>query len=240
MRLLLKFNNSEKINPYIISKFEIQGFIYSLLKGTRYNYLHDKKGFKFFCFSNIFLIHDDLHLIISSPDNKMIKTLYYKLKTIDTLRLGEKIYLVNELKLINMPKTFNYFTTSTPIILFHNQTKNNHCYSFKKDDINYNWFFERLKDNALKKYNAFYDDEYFFEGSLFSSFSFKREVAMNFKRKNQKFLLIGSLWDKLDCEIDKSNLKFYRFIYENGLGEKNGLGYGMLNNVKRRIDFASR
>ena len=28
--------------------------------------------------------------------------------------------------------------------------------NFKNDDINYNWFFERLKDNALKKYNAFY------------------------------------------------------------------------------------
>jgi len=232
MRLLLKFNSSEKINPYNISKFEIQGFIYSLLKGTRYNYLHDTKGFKFFCFSNIFKIKNDYHLIISSPDHKMIKTLYYKLKTIDTLRLGEKIYSLNELTLINLPKKFNYFKTSTPIILFHNQTRSNHCYSFKKDDINYVWFFERLKDNALKKYNAFYNDDYNFEGPLFSSFNFKREVAMDFKRKNHKFILIGSLWDKLTCDYDKDNIKFYKFIYENGIGEKNGLGYGMLNNVK--------
>lgn len=232
MRILIKFNNIENINPYSITKFEIQGFIYSLLKNSRYHYLHDAKGFKFFCFSNIWKNNEDYNLIISSPSNKLIKTLYYKLKTIDTIRLGGKICYLNNLKLINTPKKFNYFTTSTPIILFYNQTMNNHCYSFKNDDINYNWFFERLKDNALKKYNAFYDEEYSFEEPLFTSFNFKKEVAMDFKRKNNKFLLIGSLWSKLLADFNKDNLKFYKFIYDNGLGEKNGLGYGMLNNIR--------
>lgn len=232
MRLIITFNNNLKINPYSISKFEVQGFIYSLLKNSRYNYLHDVNGFRFFCFSNIWLNNEDYNFLISSPDNKLIKTIYYKLKTIDTIRLGENVCSLNNIKLINTPKRFNYFQTSTPIILFHNQTMSNHCYSFNNDDINYNWFFERLKDNALKKYNAFYNEEYSFEEPLFNSFSFKKEVAMNFKRKNHKFIFIGSLWDKLFCDFDKDNIKFYRFIYDNGLGEKNSLGYGMLNNVK--------
>lgn len=232
MRLLIKFNHEKNINPYSISKFEIQGFIYSLLKNSRYHYLHDINGFRFFCFSNIWLREREYHLLISSPDNKLIKTLYFKLKTIDTIRLGEMIYGLNHVKLINTPRKFNFFETSTPIILFHNQTMKDHCYSFKEDNINYNWFFERLKDNALKKYNAFYDEDYYFDEPLFSSFSFKKEVAMTYKRRGHKFILIGSLWDRLFVDFDKDNHKFYRFIYDAGLGEKNSVGYGFMNNVK--------
>ena len=173
-------------------------------------------------------------MIISSPEDRLIKTIYYKLKTIDNLRLGDETYTLIDCKLIKTPKHFNFFKTSTPIILFHNQTRSNHCYSFKKDDINFNWFFNRLKENALKKYNAFYDEEYCFDESLFTSFSFKREVAMNFERYGHRFLLIGSLWDKLCINESKDNRKFYRFIYDAGLGEKNSTGFGMLNNVKKR------
>ena len=233
MRVLLKFYNNKKINPFKISKFEIQGFIYSLLKDTRFNYLHDLKGFKFFCFSNIFIINNEYNLIISSPNPKLIKTMYYKLRTIDNIRLGDEAYTLISSNLINTPKQFNYFKTSTPVVLFHNQTRNNHCYSFKNDNINYTWFFNRLKENALKKYNAFYDDEYCFDEPLFTSFSFKREVAMNFERYNHKFLLIGSLWDNLTFDLTKDNQKFYRFIYDSGIGEKNSTGMGLLNNVRR-------
>ena len=232
MRLLLKFHNSKNLNPFKIGKFEIQGFIYSLLKDSRFHYLHDTKGFKFFCFSNVFMRNNEYNLIVSSPNPKLIKTIYYKLKTIDILRLGEDSYTLIEVNLINLPKKFNYFKTSTPIVLFHNQIMNNHCYSFKNDNINYAWFFNRLKENAFKKYNAFYDDEYYFEEPLFDSFSFKREVAIPFERYNHKFVLIGSLWDNLTCNINKSNRKFYEFIYESGLGEKNSTGMGFINNVR--------
>lgn len=233
MRVILKFFNKKQINPFNISKFEIQGFIYSLIKDTRFNYLHDMNGFKFFCFSNIFKIKNEYNLIISSPEHRLIKTIYYKLKTIDNLRLGNDAYVLTGCKLIRTPKQFNYFKTSTPIILFHNQTMSNHCYSFRKDDINFNWFFNRLKENALKKYNAFYNDEYSFDEPLFTSFNFKKEVAMNFERYGHKFLLIGSLWDELDINESKDNQKFYRFIYDAGIGEKNSAGFGMLNNVKK-------
>lgn len=232
MRLLINFNNNIKINPYSISKFEIQGFIYSLLKNSRYNYLHDINGFRFFCFSNIWLKDEKYNFLISSPDSKLIKTLYHALKTIDSLRLGENIFTLKEVKQIKTPKKFNYFKTSTPILLFHNQTMKNHCYSFKNDNIQFNWFFERLKDNALKKYNAFYDEDYYLEEPLFSSSNFNKEVAMKFNRKKHKFCFIGSLWDRLFTNFDKNNHKFYKFIYDVGLGEKNSLGYGFLNNVK--------
>ena len=108
MRLLLKFYNKLNINPFNISRFEIQGFIYSLIKDTRFNYLHDLKGFKFFCFSNVWVNSKEYNLIISSPNQKLIKTIYYKLKTIDILRLGEDSYTLIEVNLINLPKNL-YF-----------------------------------------------------------------------------------------------------------------------------------
>ena len=34
----------------------LQAFIYNLLKHSKYDYIHNKEGYKFFCFSNIFPI----------------------------------------------------------------------------------------------------------------------------------------------------------------------------------------
>jgi CRISPR/Cas system endoribonuclease Cas6 (RAMP superfamily) len=61
--------------------YNIQGLIYNLIKETQYAYVHDKKGFKFFCFSNIIpisspIVKDDVRtLIISSPDNILVNPL---------------------------------------------------------------------------------------------------------------------------------------------------------------------
>jgi CRISPR-associated endoribonuclease Cas6 len=58
MRLLVK------LKSLIDSKYEmqyhyyLQSFIYDLLKGSKFHYLHDKQGYKFFCFSNIFPVCD--------------------------------------------------------------------------------------------------------------------------------------------------------------------------------------
>ena len=35
-----------------------------------------------------------------------------------------------------------------------------------------------------------------------------------------------------NSKINKSNRKFYEFIYESGLGEKNSTGMGFINNVR--------
>ena len=58
--------------------YYVQGFIYNLLKGSKFDYIHDKQGYKFFCFSNIFPVtktiqkNDLRKLIISSPDIEFI------------------------------------------------------------------------------------------------------------------------------------------------------------------------
>ena len=79
MRLLIKLLCAESSRYEMQYHYHLQGFIYNLLKGSKYDYMHDKEGYKFFCFSNIFpateyLEKNDLRtLIISSPASKKYK-----------------------------------------------------------------------------------------------------------------------------------------------------------------------
>lgn len=97
MRLLIKLYSKSSFlydNEY---HHNLQGFIYSLLKNSKYHYLHDKKGYKFFCFSNIFPFSkyvqkgDIRYLVISSPDISFIDFLFESLNAIsnNTINIGK-------------------------------------------------------------------------------------------------------------------------------------------------------
>ena len=232
MRLMLKFEPKDFIKYSDIDKYTIQGFVYSLLKeDSVFSTLHDIFGFKFFNFSNIFPISDFKKnslkkLIISSPNNDLIKFLYKQLINKNSFKL--KNYKMELLKVsILRNKKCNNFISSTPIVLFKDN-KNNKYYSFKQNP-DFNFFFERLKDNAIKKYNAFYDCDFSLDSELFTNFEFGREVSIRLEKNNNQFIIIGSLWKNLEFNLTSQNKDFYKFLFENGLGEKNSLGFGFLN-----------
>lgn len=136
---------------------------------------------------------------------------------------------VESIKIIN-PKKVNKFISSTPIVLFEDNSKNQY-YSFKQNP-DFDFFFNRLKDNAVKKYNAYTGKEFFLEDNLFNSFEFNKEVSVRVRKNNNTFVIIGSLWKSLEVDINKENKGFYKFLLDTGLGEKNSLGFGMLNDVR--------
>lgn len=229
---MVKFEPKEYIKYSDIDKYTIQGFIYSILKEDySFNTLHDTTGFKFFNFSNIFPISDFeknslKKLIISSPNDNLIKSIYNKLINKSSFRLkNHKMEILKVMILKN--KKCNNFISATPIVLFEDN-KNNKYYSFKQNP-DFNFFFDRLKDNALKKYNAFYNDDFNLDSDLFTNFEFAREVSIRLKKDGNQFIIIGSLWKNLEFNLTFQNEKFYNFLFENGLGEKNSLGFGFLN-----------
>lgn len=232
MRILLTFEPIDETNYVNINKYDIQGFIYSLLKeDENYKHLHNIKGFKFFTFSNIFPVGDFKHnnlkkLIISSPDKFLIRSLANSLKKKNIFYLNKFKMELLKYKILKENLCTNLIS-ATPIALFESN-ENNKYYSFKNSP-NFDFFFNRLKDNAIKKYNAFYGDEFELENELFSNFEFMKEVAIRIKKNNNNFLIIGSLWKNLKFNLTKENKKFYKFIFDNGLGEKNSLGFGFLN-----------
>ena len=232
-RLIIKFEPHENNSYDSINKHTIQGFIYSLLKeDSLFDNYHDFKGFKYFNFSNIFPVSDFnvgeiKNLIISSPKQGFIRTLYESLNNKEFFYFGENLMKIKTIKTFQSKLT-RRFITSTPIVLFENNRRNKY-YSIKSNDFSF--FMDRTKDNALKKYNAYQNGKYDFDGNLFDRFEFDREVAVRVKKADKMFLIIGTLWKNLE-KFNMDDKRFYRFIMDTGLGEKNSLGFGMLNNLK--------
>lgn len=230
MRLLLKFKPESDFSYDSINRYTIQGFIYSLLQGTGFSNYHDVNGFKYFSFSNIFPVSpfqnsEIKSLIISSPKQGFIRTIESSLGSKDYFYLGKEHMSLDKVSVFQ-PKLKRRFITSTPIVLYQENRKNRY-YSLKNSN-DFSFFLERLKDNALKKYIAYYDLDYYFDGNLFDRFEFDREVAVRVKKADKMFLVIGTLWKNLE-KFNMDDKRFYGFIMDCGLGEKNSLGFGMLN-----------
>ena len=231
MRLIIKFESLSNISYDAIGKYDILGFIYNVLNETDLRIYHSIKGFKFFTFSNIFPVSEfkkgtTKTLIISSANDTFINVMADYLNNIGEIRLNKFIFNLIKVNTIKT-KVTSKIITGTPICLFEDNIKNKY-YSFNSHP-DFNFFFERLKDNSLKKFNAFYNTDFNLDDNLFSNFSFKREVAIRLNKKGNKFIIIGSLWNSLEFNLNKNNRDFYQFLFDVGFGEKNSLGFGFVN-----------
>ncbi len=232
MRLMITFEPFDEAEYENIDKYSIQGFIYSLIENTElFSCLHKQKGFKFFNFSNIFPVskfkrNNLKKLLISSPNKTFIKEIYNNLKNKTAFYLNKYKMELLKVKILKNKHCDN-FQTATPIALFE-KNHDNKYYSFNKNP-DFKFFFDRMKNNALKKYNAFYKENYYFDDPIFENIKFKKEVSIRLDKNNNKFIVIGSLWDFLKINQNIKNKKFYNFLFDCGLGEKNSLGFGFLN-----------
>jgi CRISPR-associated endoribonuclease Cas6 len=91
---------------------------------------------------------------------------------------------------------------------------------------------DRLKDNALKKYEFFSGFKLDFDEPLFGEVELRREVAVPVSIRGSKLIFIGSMWKTLIKEDMRDHEDFYYFLMETGLGEKNSLGFGFINPVR--------
>ena len=242
MRVMLTISPVEYAPFNKITKHTIQGALYNLLIGTDYENLHNKKGFKFFTFSDVFPAKDyypnkKYSFIISSPDRRLINTWYRALTHNEYLYLSDVPFKIANVKKYDLPLK-NKFISGSPVVLYENSEENRYFSFQRNNDVDF--FLERLKDNALKKYNAYYDDEFYIEGQIFDMFSLKKEVSVKVTIKKEEFNIIGSVWNILGKSyMNKDECKFYKFLMDCGLGEKNSLGFGLVNPVKEGGVFKS-
>jgi len=237
MRLKLSFypNGNGNFRP---NKHAVQGFIYNMLKGTDYGDRHDEAKFKFFTFSDFFLDRDGRPtFIISSPDEGFINALHSNLKDRVRVYLGTEELVIAEVKKFKLPLR-KRFQTGSPIVIYRNSRENEYFKLHAHRDLNF--FLNRLKENAEKKYNAFYDDDFHLDGPIFDRMvpkfrkNGKLDVYVKVVKAGQPFPVIGSNWELLEKDrIRAEEKRFYAFIMEAGLGEKNSLGFGFLNPVRR-------
>lgn len=234
MRVILKFKPLTSHSYESVGAYDVQGFIYNLLRGTYFHKHHLHRGFKFFTFSNIFPItpyslDHEKTLIISSPNANLAWHIYEQLKYRSIFNLNKyPMQIVSVRKSFQKPR--RNIITATPIVLYEDNT-NNRYFSFKKDEFGF--FFKRLEDNALKKYNAYYQEDLVLQEPLVTDFKFKKEVPVNIKLHGETILIIGSMW-KLKWNISDDMRKLTHFLFDTGLGEKNSLGMGFINNYQRK------
>ena len=234
MRLLIELKSNQSFSYKELNNYVISSFIWECLRDTEYSSMHDKKEFKYFSFSNVFPVknkikqEEKVSFIISSPSGNFIKTL--KKVFPEMVWFNNLEFETLKLKVIKS-KIGVEWETASPIVLYKDNKKNLYVKANRGDTL---LFFKRLKDNALKKYNSYYNDELEID-NLFESYVFRKQVAIQLEKNKQKFIIIGSHWRlllPLEIKYQKVYKKLYRFIYEAGLGEKNSLGFGFVNSKR--------
>ncbi len=235
MRLLLKL---KAVNDFAYDyKYyhKLQGWLYSLLKNTFYKDLHDKKGEKYFCFSNIFppprtqmdVIKENQikNLLISSPNNNLIHVLWKKIKKTNFLNIGEMHFLLENITKITTQINDNIIIdTKTPILL---RTKNNQYWNPKKGD-DFAPFLLSLEENLRKKYEKFYGIK-LKEEPFFENFKFIDSVVNHLILNKKEAKVYGSLWNFGFTSLTRTQKELLRFSFDAGFGERNSYGFGFVD-----------
>jgi len=250
MRIFLQLEAIKDCEYDIMYFHKLQGFVYSLLKETEYNILHDKKGYKFFCFSNIFpvgtiKIGDIKNLLISSPDHLFVKFLEEELKKLvdsgKAINIGEMLFKVENVSLIKTKLGRNCRLISATPIVIRIPEKNYDRYDipqkFRKKRYVY-WrpcysfeaFIKQLEENLIKKYNEFYRTDFEIEG-IFEMFRFIKPTINYAIIGGQEQMLVGSIWEFQFSYLTPKQKKILEFGLDCGFGERNSLGFGFMNAV---------
>ncbi len=231
MRMIIELIPLRNAAYDAVNKHHIQATIYSLLRDTPFDIMHSLKGFKYYTFSDImpptdFKENEPKHILFTSPMSSLVKFLKARINEEGKIKIKD-VWFETRAKRIPQRFTTSWITAS-PIILYKNSRQNIY-FSFKRD-TNMQFLLERLKDNALKQYNTYYGDELDFEEPLFDVMRFGKSVAVKITKEKKEFIIIGSTWRLLEkIRVPNYLRKFYRFIFDCGLGEKNSLGFGCLN-----------
>jgi CRISPR-associated endoribonuclease Cas6 len=175
MRLLLRLNpetNTTYDNDY---HYHLQSAIYSMIRQGGLEELHEKRGYKLFCFSNIFPYRArfergiEENLLISTPDPELSKSVLHVLRSMigkRNLRMGRMEFEIaavdGPLEIHLVPGTIVKVRSSTPIIVRIPSArygdygiKTVRPYVFWRETIPLEAFVKQLRDNMEKKISEY-------------------------------------------------------------------------------------
>lgn len=215
---LMKNINSAKSHEFIselIDKY--------LSQNEKYLKLHIKNDFKYYCFNNLYPIEKDFTFKEGNIYTFRIRTIdkdiaEYFAKTLfngytNTIKvLGVTTKVIPQKHLDNV-------TAITPIIM-----KFECGYWRGKEKISE--VEKRIKNNLIKKYNRYYNENISDDFELFLTFNFKNKkpIPSNYK----DIVLLG---DKMEFKVSNTPIaqKLLYFALGTGLGELNARGFGFMN-----------
>ena len=245
MRVLIRLKALRSCAYDLRYHHKLQGFIYGALKGTDYSELHNKKGYKFFSYSNIFPARDikedeERNLLVASPDERFIRNFLNGLWTTGdgSMNVGEMSFKITDAKILNPRIDRNtVLETATPVIIRipkENYEKygitppKDYPYFYWRKEYPFNAFLKQVEENLIKKYNE-YQGTTSSEEQFFEQFIFKKQVCNHITMKNKEIKLIGSIWQFPFNHVDGEKSGLVQFALDTGLGELNSLGFGFIN-----------
>ena len=223
MRIILKL---KALKDFAYDKkyySKLRGFIYDLMRESKYFNKHDKEHYKFFCYSNIFPVQsirtgELRNLIISSPDADFIRFLFGRLAEIQQFKkpifVGESMFALDS---ISYTKPFirerTKLITGTPIILRIPQENyaaygidSKRPYEYWRPEHDFNAFLKQISNNLLKKYNQYYNED-IQSLDIFEMFKFKRSVCVHRIEEGREIETVGSLWEFQFSHLDEMKRK---------------------------------
>ncbi|WP_099211666.1 CRISPR-associated endoribonuclease Cas6 [Thermococcus henrietii] len=238
MRLLLELESDEEFPDWAFGKHAFQAMIYTHLTGTPYERVHDGRGFKFFCFSDVFPSGPYKpgvvkRLIVSSPDDSFIEVLYERLFPNERIYLGKHSLNLRSLKKLKL-RPRRAFITGSPIVLNAPEGKGRFFTFHHFNSLAY--FVDRLTENAVAKYSAFIGEPFQLDGPLFTRMvpRIRRkgwfDVYVRVNIRGRYFDVPGTNWEYLEVPRN-GDRDFYTFLMDAGLGVLNSLGFGFINPV---------
>lgn len=238
MRILINLKSKEDYSQEHYYH-EIQGFLYSLVRDTELDDLHNVMNTKFFSFSNIFPIGDikkgdRRKLIIATPDIEIYEHFINSLTTLkgSDIRIGKYNLILESCDYLT-PKLRpgDIIETATPIIIRLSKEYDEEFWQPKK--YKGELFFKQLETNLRKKYNLFFnqkeDGVFDIERDLGNKY-YKRTVIPHVRKQHRTFTVLGTTWSfTISRYISNEALNFLDFAFESGFGEMNSMGFGFMN-----------
>lgn len=240
LKIKLKSQKGRTIGFPIQYNYSLQGLVYSMLEPHFADFLHregykfEKRRFKMFSFSRILgnfsidrqknkiIFTGDIYLYITSPMEDLIRQVSNTLLLEPTLRIGNQILIVDGIKVGQQSVESEKVTieTTSPVTIYStlykvDGSKFTYYYNPMEKD-----FSTLIKNNLIKKYNAFYGENLEQAHFHISPIGKTKENVINYKGTiikghSGRFLLEG----------DKGLLNF---ALKAGLGGKNSQGFGSI------------
>ena len=227
---------------------KLQGFLYGLLKDTAYRDLHNRHGYKFFAFSNIFPpldMHtgDVRHFLVSSPNPDLIHVFKERLESVERMFVGDMAFSIEKVSVLS-PRIGRscVLVATTPIVVripkanygkYGISPPKDYPYVYWRKRYPFETFIKQLEENLFKKFKAFYGENVK-HTPLFEEFVFRKQVCNHIIVKGREVKVFGSLWTFTFRNLYKDKRKIIQFGLETGFGELNSLGFGFINPITEK------
>ncbi|MEM2873034.1 MAG: CRISPR-associated endoribonuclease Cas6 [Nitrososphaerales archaeon] len=250
MRVIVKLEALEDCAYEYEYHHHLQGLIYDLIKDSEYSYLHDKKGYKFFCFSNIFPAEDlkkgdKRTLIVSSPDDLFIERLrevfLMNKRNNKKVKVGWMNFAIDNISLLKsrLDGRDHSLITGTPIVVRMQRDRckeygitldKDYDYVYWRKEYPLTAFIKQIEDNLTKKYIEFYNEnpnsDVF---PLIQMLTFRKQISTRLHFEEGTQIVIGTTWEFYFRGLSDNQIKLLEFGIDAGFGEMNSRGFGFMN-----------